>query len=205
GRVKMEGLRNNSDRVQGYFPFRQFPFSGMTFTVRATLAPDQLVASVRRQAQAVDPNQPLYDVRTLEQLRAESIPPDRVNLTLLGIFAAVALILALVGIYGVISWSVTQQTREIGVRMALGAQAGAVLRLVVGRGMKLIGAGIGLGLLGAFLLTRLMTSLLFGVSATDPITFASITLLLAGVALLACLVPARRATKVDPMVVLKCE
>jgi len=205
GRVKMEGLRNNSDRVQGYFPFRQFPLNGMTFTLRTTLAPEQLVASVRRQAQAVDPNQPLYEVRTLEQLRAESIAPERLNLTLLGVFAAVALILALVGIYGVISWSVTQQTREIGVRMALGAQAGAVLRLVVGRGMKLVGAGMGLGILGALLLTRLMTSLLFGVSATDPGAFVSGALLLAGVALLACLVPARRATKVDPMVVLRSE
>jgi putative ABC transport system permease protein len=205
GRVKMEGLRNNSDRVQGYFPFRQFPFSGMIFTVRTTLVPEQLIASVRRQAQDVDPNQPIYSVRTLEQIRAESIAPERLNLTLLGVFAAVALVLALVGIYGVISWSVTQQTREIGVRMALGAQAGAVLRLVVGRGMKLVGAGIGLGLLGALLLARLMTSLLFGVSAADPITFGFVTLLLAGVALLACLVPARRATKVDPMVVLRSE
>jgi putative ABC transport system permease protein len=205
GRVKMEGLRNNSDRVQGYFPFRQFPFSGMTFTVRTTLAPEQLVASVRRQVQAVDPNQPIYGIRTLEQLRAESIAPERLNLTLLGVFAAVALVLALVGIYGVISWSVTQQTREIGVRMALGAQTGAVLRLVVGRGMKLVGVGIALGLAGALLLTRLMRTLLFEVNATDPLTFMFITLLLAGVALLACLVPARRATKVDPMVVLRSE
>jgi putative ABC transport system permease protein len=205
GRVKMEGLRNNSDRVQGYFPFRQFPFGGMIFTVRTTLDPESLVASVRRQAQAVDPNQPIYEIRTLERLRAESIAPERLNLTLLGVFAAVALVLALVGIYGVISWSVTQQTREIGVRIALGAQTGAVLRLVVGRGMTLVGLGIALGLFGAALLTRLMAALLFEVSATDPVTFVSITLLLAGVALLACLVPARRATKVDPMVVLKCE
>jgi putative ABC transport system permease protein len=205
GRVKMEGLRNNSDRVQGYFPFLQFPFGGMTFTVRTTLDPEQLVASVRRQTQAVDPNQPIYEIRTLEQLRAESMAPERLNLTLLAVFAAVALVLALVGIYGVISWSVTQQTREIGVRMALGAQTGAVLRLVVGRGMILVGIGIALGLVGALLLTRLMAALLFEVSSTDPITFVSITLLLAGVALLACLVPARRATKVDPMVVLKCD
>jgi putative ABC transport system permease protein len=205
GRVKMEGLRNNSDRVQGYFPFRQFPFGEMTFTVRTTLAPEQLIASVRRQAQAVDPNQPIDGIRTLEQLRAESIAPERLNLTLLGVFAAIALVLALVGIYGVISWSVTQQTREIGVRMALGAQTGAVMRLVVGRGMKLVGVGVALGLAGALLLTRLMTALLFGVGATDPVTFVFITLLLAGVALLACLVPARRATKVDPMVVLRSE
>jgi putative ABC transport system permease protein len=205
GRVKMEGLRNNSDRVQGYFPFRQFPFGGMIFTVRTTLAPEKLVASVRGQTRAVDPNQPIYDIRTLEQLRAESVAPERLNLTLLGVFAAVALVLALVGIYGVISWSVTQRTREIGVRVALGAQTGDILRLVVGRGMSLVGAGIGLGLAGALLLARLMTALLFEVSAADPVTFVSITLLLAGVALLACWIPARRATKVDPMDALRCE
>jgi ABC-type antimicrobial peptide transport system permease subunit len=127
------------------------------------------------------------------------------NLTLLGVFAAVAQVLALVGIYCVISLSVTQQTREIGVRMALGARTSALLRLVIGRGMKLVGLGIALGLAGALLLTRLMTALLFGVSPTDPAAFVSITLLLAGVALLASLVPARRATKVDPMVVLRSE
>jgi putative ABC transport system permease protein len=205
GRVKMDGLRNNSDLVQGYFPFRQFPMSGMLFTVRTQLPPEQLIASVRRQVQAIDPSQPIYEVRTLEQIRAESVAPERLNLTLLGVFAAVALVLALVGIYGVISWSVTQRTHEIGVRMALGARARDVLRLVVGQGMKLVGAGIGLGLAGAFLLTRLMKALLFEVSATDPFTFASIALLLAGVALAACWIPARRATKVDPMIALRYE
>jgi putative ABC transport system permease protein len=205
GRVKMEGLRTNTDFVQGYFPFRQFPFSGMTFTVRTQLPPEQLAASVRRQVQAVDPNQPIYDVRTLEQIRAESIAPERLNLALLGVFAAAALVLALVGVYGVISLSVTQRTREIGVRMALGARTGDVLRLVVGQGAKLIAAGVGLGLAGALLLTRLMTALLFEVSPTDPGTFISVTLLTLGVALLACLVPALRAAKVDPMIALRCE
>jgi putative ABC transport system permease protein len=205
GRVKMEGLRNNSERVQGYFPFRQFPLNGLVFTVRTQLPPEQLTASVQRQVQAVDPNQPIYDVRTLEQIRAESVAPERLNLTLLGVFAAVALVLALVGIYSVISWSVTQRTHEIGVRMALGARTGDVQRLVVGQGMKLVGAGIGLGLAGALLLTQLMTALLFEVSATDPLTFVSIALLLVSVALLACWLPARRATKVDPLVALRYE
>ncbi len=205
GRVKMDGLRNDSEFVQGYFPFRQFPSTNMVFTVRTQIVPEQLIATVRQQVQAVDPNQPIYDVRTLAEIRAESVAPERLNLILLGIFAAVALVLALVGIYGVISWSVTERTHEIGVRMALGANMGDVLKLVIGHGMKLVGAGIGLGLVGALLLTRLMTALLFGVSATDPLTFASIALLLVAVALLACLIPARRATKVDPMIALRYE
>jgi len=205
GRVKMYGLRNNSDIVQGYFPFRQFPFRSMIFTVRTQFAPEHLIASVRRQVQEVDPNQPIFDVSTLEETRAESVAPERLNLTLLGVFAAVALVLALVGIYGVVSWSVTQRTPEIGVRMALGARTGDVLSLVLRQGMKLIGAGIGLGLAGAFALTRLMKALLFEVSATDPATFVSIALLLVGVALLACFVPARRATKVDPLTSLRHE
>jgi putative ABC transport system permease protein len=205
GRVKMEGLRWNSNAVQGYFAFRQVAGPSMIFTVRSQLAPEHLIASVRRQVQEVDPNQPIFDISTLEKTRAESVAPERLNLTLLGVFAAVALILALVGIYGVVSWLVTRRTQEFGVRMALGASAGDVLRLVVWQGMKIVAAGVGLGLAGAFALTRLMKALLFEVSATDPITFISIGLLLAGAALLACFIPARRATKVDPMMALRCE
>jgi putative ABC transport system permease protein len=205
GRVKMEGLRWNADIVQGYLPFRQAATSSMIFTVRAQLPPEQLIASVRRQVQEVDPNQPIYDIGTLEETRAEAIAPERFNLTLLGVFAAVAFTLALVGIYGVVSWTVTQRTQEIGVRMALGAQAGDVLRFVVRQGMKIVAAGVALGMAGAYGLTRLMKALLFEVSAADPITFISIGLLLAGTALLACFIPARRATKVDPMVALRAE
>jgi len=203
GRVKMEGLRRNSDMVQGYFPFRQLGTSSMIFTVRTQLAPEHLIASVRRQVQEVDPNQPIFDISTLEETRAESVAPERLNLTLLGVFAGLALVLAIVGIYGVVSWSVTQRTREIGVRMALGAQAGDVLRLVLNQGIKLAGAGIGLGLAGAYALTRLMKAMLFEVSATDPATFALISLLLIAVALIASYIPARRATKVDPLQALR--
>jgi putative ABC transport system permease protein len=205
GRVKMEGLRWNSDIVQGYLPFRQAATSSMIITVRAQLAPEQLIASVRRQVQEVDPNQPIYDISTLEETRAEAVAPERLNLTLLGVFASVALTLALVGIYGVVSWSVTQRTQEFGVRMALGARAGDVLRLVIGQGMKLIAAGVGLGMAGAFALTRLMKALLFEMNATDPITFITVGLLLAGAGLLACFIPARWATKVDPIVALRAE
>jgi putative ABC transport system permease protein len=205
GRVKTEGLRNNKEIVQGYFPFREIPVTDMIFTVRAQIPPEQLMASVRSQVQAVDPNQPIFDVSTLEETRVESVAPERLILTLIGVFAAVALVLALVGIYGVVSWSVTQRTHEIGVRMALGAREGDVLRLVLGQGMKLVIIGIGIGLAGALGLTRFMKALLFDVSATDTTTFVSVVLLLVSVALLACFIPARRATKIDTFVTLRSE
>jgi putative ABC transport system permease protein len=150
-------------------------------------------------------DQAIFNVRTMEEIVGQSVAPRRFSMMLLSVFALFALALASIGIYGVMSYAVTQRTREIGLRMTLGAQRGNVLRLVIGDGMKLTLAGVLLGVAAAFALTRTIKSLLFGVSATDPVTFISIALLLLLVALLACWIPARRATKVDPMIALRYE
>jgi len=205
GRVKMEGLSQDSKRVQGYFPFAQMPFSGMTVITRAAGDPNQLIAGLRQQVTAIDPDQPIYNIRTMNEIRADSVAPERLNLTLLSLFAALALVLAIVGIYGVMSYSVTQRTHEIGIRMAIGAQPRDVFRMIIGHGMLLTLIGVMLGLVGAFAFTRLMTAMLFGIEPTDPLTFAVIALLLSLVALVACYVPGRRATKVDPVVSLRYE
>ncbi len=205
GRVKMEGLSQNSNRVQGYFPFWQLPFTGMTVIIKATGDPNQLIASAREQVKQVDPDQPIYNIRTMDQIRAESVAGERLNLTLFSIFAGIALLLAIVGIYGVMSYTVTQRTHEIGIRMAIGAQQRDVFKMIMGQGMILALIGIAIGLVGAFALTRLMATMLFGVTATDPATFAAIAILLTIVALLACYLPGRRATKVDPVVSLRYE
>lgn len=204
-RVKMDGLSQESNRVQAYYPYRQLPGAGMNITIKTKADPESLIAAARQQVLSVDPDQPLYNVNTLEQLRADSIAPDRLYLILFGVFAGVALILAAVGIYGVMAYSVTQRTHEIGIRMALGAQASNVLGMIIRQGMKLALGGLVIGIIVAWLATRVMTSFLFGVSATDTVTFIAVPAVLAVVAFAACALPARRATKVDPMIALRYE
>ena len=184
---------------QIYVPFTQQTWFGASLVVRARASQTAALRSVQRALWAVDSKQPISRLRTAEGLLGSKLEEPRLYTTLLGLFAALALILAMVGVVGVMSYNVTQRTREIGVRMALGAQASDVVRLVVGQGMRLALAGVFVGLLESFALTRLMKGLLFGVSATDPLTFAAIAALLTFAALLACWVPARRATKVDPL------
>jgi len=183
----------------------QVPVSGVTFTVKTSVEPEQLVAAARQQVLATDREQPVSQIRTFTQMRAAAVAPQRLNLLLLVLFAAIAMLLALVGIYGVMSYVVTQRTHEIGLRMALGAQRSSVLRMIIKEGMTIAGTGVLLGLGGALALTRLIKTMLFSVTATDPLTFAVVTLLLTSVALLACFVPARRAMKVEPMVALRCD
>jgi putative ABC transport system permease protein len=177
----------------------------MFLVVRGASEPGSLTAAVRGVVKELDRDQPVYSIATMEQLLSRSTLQRRFNMTLLAVFAALALILAGVGIYGVMAYAVTERTREIGIRMALGAQTSDALRLVIRQGMRLTLAGVTLGLMGAFALTRLMENLLFNVKATDPLTFIVIALLLTVVALLACYLPARRATTVDPMVAFRIE
>jgi putative ABC transport system permease protein len=153
----------------------------------------------------MDSEQTIWRTQTMDELLARSVAGRRFSMLLLGVFAGVALVLAALGIYGVMAYSVTRRTHEIGIRIALGARTGDVLKLVVGQGMLLAGIGLALGLVAAFAVTRVLASLLYGVSATDPVTYAGITLLLACIAFLSCYIPARRATRVDPMVALRYE
>ena len=204
-RVKMEGLSTDSNRVQSYFPYLQNPGGNMTLVLRTKGDPISLANSARQQVLAIDKDQPVFGMQTMGEIWNNSIAPDRFYMTLLVIFASVALILAAVGIYGVMAYSVTQRTHEIGSRRALGASVGDVLKLVVGQSMLLVVIGLAMGLGSAFWLTRLMTTFLFGVGARDPLTFASIAVVIGLIALLATFIPARRATKVDPMVALRYE
>ena len=204
GDVKHRSL-GAAARPSMYVPYGQIPISQMTVVVKANGDPHSIAAAVTREVNAKDKDLPVFSVKTLDEYLAASVSAPRFNTTLLGIFASVALVLTIVGLYGVMSYSVAQRTGEIGIRIALGAQTSDVLRLVVGQGLRLVLIGLGVGLVGAFALTRVMTSLLFGVDSKDPWTFTAVALLLTLVALLACYIPARRATRVDPMVALRYE
>jgi putative ABC transport system permease protein len=204
GSVKHAGL-NAATRPMMYLNYEQSAWPTLTVTVRTAGDPSNLSAAVRREVLAVDKDQPVTKISTMAETFARAVAPQRFNMLLLGIFAAVAMLLATVGIYGVIAYSVSQRAREMGIRIALGATRRDILRLVVGQAMLMALVGVGVGVAGALVLTRLMSSLLYEVSATDPVIFVAISLLLAAVALLASYIPARRATKVDPMIALRYE
>jgi predicted lysophospholipase L1 biosynthesis ABC-type transport system permease subunit len=190
-----------------YVPFRQVYRADMpiAFYVRTAGDPDQTLVTLRREVRAIDPNVGVFEAMPLAEHIGGSLYVQKVAAMLMSVLGAIALLLAAVGLYSVISYAVSQRTHEIGIRMALGAQPRDVLKLVIQQGMLLALIGVGIGLGAAFGLTRLMKGLLFGVTATDPLTFVVIALLLMGVALLACYLPARRATKVDPMIALRYE
>jgi predicted permease len=192
-------------RKSVYLPYFQIPVNGVSLVARSDSEPRELIGVIRREVAQLDPNQPVSEILTMEEVVAESIWQPRLYATLFAVFAGGTLILALIGIYGVMAFLVLTRTHEIGVRMALGATARDVFKLIVGRGMKLTAIGVLLGVGGAAALTRLMHSLLFNTSATDPVTFILISLLLSLAAFLACYIPARRASKVDPLVALRYE
>lgn len=204
GNVKLLEL-NAEFEPEIYTPMMQTPSAGMTLVVRGIGESEKLTNSIRQSVISVDPNQPIRRAQLLETAISRSVAPQRFIALLLAIFAGLAIVLAMVGIYGVMSYAVSQRTQEIGIRMALGAQRFDVLRMVVGQGMKLVLIGVGLGLAGALGATRVLTSLLFGINPTDFATFAVVALLLILAALVACFFPARRATKVDPMIALRYE
>ena len=204
GHAAHEGL-DAEPRIQYYFPFSQFAGRSMVVAIRANGDPLTLLPAARDAVHSIDRNLPLANVRTMTQLVDSSVGQRKLSMILLGVFSGIALLLASIGIYGVMSYSVAQRTRELGIRMALGAARPRVLALVVGQGMVLAGIGVAIGLVAAFALTRFLTNQLFGVGATDPSTFALVSTLLIGVALLATLLPAMRATRVDPVVALRDE
>lgn len=202
GDVKQYGLDSESaDEI--YRPLAQNPMIGVSLLVRSGLPVETVEATVRKILRDIDPEQPVFNTRTLRQVRAESLTPSRVTATLIGIFAVLALAISAAGIAGILAFSVGQRTHEIGIRMAMGAVPGDVLRMVLRQAALLVLPGLALGMIGALALTRLMTGLLFGVEPTDPFTFVAVSLLLLAVAAVACLIPARRATEIHPMVALR--
>src|SRR5207245_6432301 len=193
-------------KMQRYFSYKQLKsLVANALVVRTSVDPLSLAMQVRNAIWSVDKDQPVANIDSMENIVAGAVARQRFSMLLLAIFAGLALVLAAVGIYGVMSYTVAQQTREIGIRIALGAKRRDVLKMTVKQALKLVGLGLAIGLPSAFILTRVMSSLLFGISATDPITFVSISLVLTGVAMLASYIPALRATKVDPMVALRAQ
>ena len=201
---KVNGM-NDEQSAGVYVSNEQSPVFGMSLVVRGALEPHKLEKSVAAAVHAVNPNQALSDVATLDELKDQQLVGDRLQALLMTVFASVALLLAAIGIYGVISYSVVQRTHELGVRAALGASAESLLKLVLGNGLALTSLGLVIGIAGAFALTRFLATLLFGVGARDPVTMVSVGLILAAVAGVACFLPARRASKADPMIALRYE
>jgi putative ABC transport system permease protein len=209
--VRHYGIASEPPYVQVYTPFEQLPVyvrdrhPAMALVARTTMAPEALAAAIRREVSAVDPDVPIYAVQTMTTYLAQNTEGPRLSMLLLGGLGALALVLALIGIYGVVSYSVAQRTREIGVRMALGASRGSVLRMIVRQAAVLIAVGVAIGVAGALAVGSLLRTLLFQVSPRDPQTLAAIAATLAAVALVASVVPARRATRVDPLTALRAE
>jgi putative ABC transport system permease protein len=204
GDIKQDGP-DQATSAQSYEPFAQKPFNSIDLVIRTKGAPAALLGALRPAVYAVDKDQPIGTIRPLEEIMAERIASQRFAMTLLTVFSLVALVIAAVGIYGVMAYSVVQRTGEFGIRMALGAQRRDVLRLVLAQGGKLVGLGLIIGLAGTLAASRAMGSMLFNTSAQDPLTLGTITLLLGAVALIACLLPANRATKVNPIEALRAE
>ena len=204
GDVRHFGL-DVDPKPEMYVPFAQNPYFTTIYVVRSNQDAVSLLSAIRREIQAIDSAVPLANVRTFEQVIADSVAPRRLSVVLIGVFAGVSVLLASVGIYGVMSFLVVQRTQEIGVRMALGAQRGDVLKLILGRSLKLISAGAAIGLVVALMSTGALRALLYNVSAFDTPTFVLVTIFLAAVALAASYLPAMRATKADPMIALHAE
>jgi putative ABC transport system permease protein len=200
----MYGLANPA-RLEVYVPFRQSASNGMVLLVKSAQEPTALVSAIRGIVASIDKEQPIFRIATMQEVVNASVSTRRITLILLGLFSALALVLAGIGIYGVISYSAAQRSREIGIRMALGAQRGDVMRLVLAQGGKISAAGIVIGSAASLGLTRLMAKLLYSVSVVDPATFAAVAFVLALIATVASYIPARRALRVDPLVALRNE